>query len=203
LTTGVDGNVGSNLLTAVYQGDTTYAAVTSPSTSITVSPFALTSSGTTANVGAAAIANVAVNVANDYTTLINLTCTLPATLTESACFVNPNSSTGSGTVQLTVNTTPVHPSSSKLNGRPEWLAVGGGTSVACVLLLLVPRRRWRNTAISLLAIFTIVFTLVSCNGAAKTDPGTPKGSYTVVVTGTAGTGSSQYETTVNVPITIQ
>jgi FtsP/CotA-like multicopper oxidase with cupredoxin domain len=203
LTTGVDGNVGSNLLTAVYQGDTTYAAITSPSTSITVSPFALTSSGTTANVGAAAITNVAVNVANDYTTLINLTCTLPATLTESACFVNPNSSTGSGTIQLTVNTTPAHPSSSKLNGRPEWFAVGGGTSVACVLLLLVPRTRWRNTAISLLAIFTIVFTLVSCNGAAKTDPGTPKGSYTVVVTGTAGTGSSQYETTVNVPITIQ
>jgi hypothetical protein len=38
---------------------------------------------------------------------------------------------------------------------------------------------------------------------AQTDPGTAKGTYTVVVTGTAGSGSSQYQTSVNVPITIQ
>ena len=40
-------------------------------------------------------------------------------------------------------------------------------------------------------------------GTAKTDPGTPKGTYTVVVTGTAGSGSSLSQTSVNVPITIQ
>jgi FtsP/CotA-like multicopper oxidase with cupredoxin domain len=35
------------------------------------------------------------------------------------------------------------------------------------------------------------------------DPGTPKGTYTVVVTGTAGSGSSLPQTRVNVPNTIQ
>ncbi len=203
LTTAVDGNVGSNNLAAFYEGDTTYTETTSPSIPITVSPFGLTSSGTAAAVGAAAIANVSVNVANNYTTLIDLSCTLPSNLTESACFVNPNSITGTGTVQLTVNTTPAHPASSRLNSRPGWLMAGGGASLACVVLLILPRRKGRNAALGILAILAIAFTVVGCGGSAKTDPGTAKGTYTVVVTGAAGSGSSQYQTSVNVPITIQ
>ena len=204
LTTQVDGNVGSNNLTAFYEGDTTYGEVTSPSIAVTVSPFGLTSSGTTAAVGAAAIATVNVNVANNYTNLINLTCTLPSTLTESACFINPTSITGTGQIQLTVNTTPAHPTSSKLTSRPGWLAAGGGASLACMVLLILPKRRWRNTALSVLAILAIAFTVIGCGGgSAKTDPGTATGAYTVVVTGTAGSGSSAYQTSVNVPITIQ
>ncbi len=52
-------------------------------------------------------------------------------------------------------------------------------------------------------LLAIVFTVIGCGGTAKTDPGTAKGTYTVVVTATAGSGSSQYQTSVNVPITIQ
>jgi hypothetical protein len=204
LTAQVDGNVGNNNLTAFYEGDMTYGEVTSPSIPITVSPFGMTSSGTTAAVGAAAIATVNVNVANHYTTLINLTCTLPSTLTESGCFINPTSITGTGQAQLTVNTTPAHPTSSKLTSRPGWLAAGGGSSLACIVLLILPKRRWRNTALSVLAILAIAFTVIGCGGgSAKTDPGSAAGTYTVVVTGTAGTGSSQYQTSVTVPITIQ
>jgi len=204
LTTQVDGNVGSNNLVAFYEGDATYTEVTSPSIPITVSPFALTSPGTTAAVGAAAIATVNVNVANNYTNLINLSCTQPSNLTESACFVNPNSITGTGTVQLTVNTTPTHPTSSKLNRSPGWLAAGGGASLGCIVLLILPRRRWRNTTLCVLALVATVFFVFGCGGgSAKTDPGTAAGTYTVVVTGTAGSGSSVYQTSVNVPITIQ
>ena len=57
--------------------------------------------------------------------------------------------------------------------------------------------------LSVLAILAIAFTIVGCGGSAKIDPGTAKGTYRVVVTGTAGGGSSQYRTSVNVPITIQ
>ena len=203
LTTAVNGNVGTNNLTAFYEGDTTYAEVTSSSTPITVSSFALTSSGATAAAGSAAIANVAVSAANNYTTLINLTCTLPSSLTEGACFVNPNSITGSGVVQLTVNTTPAHPLSSKLNERPGWLAAGGGASLACVVFLILPRRRGRNAVLGLLAAMAIGFTILGCGSSTKADPGTVKGTYMVVVTGTAGSSSGQYQTTVNVPITIQ
>jgi FtsP/CotA-like multicopper oxidase with cupredoxin domain len=204
LTTQVDGNVGSNNLVAFYEGDATYAEVTSPSIPITVSPFGLTSSGTTAAVGAAAIATVNVNVANNYTNLINLTCTLPSSLTESACFINPTSITGTGQVQLTVNTTPAHPASSDLNSRPGWLAAGGGASLACIVLLVLPKRRGCKTALSVFAILAIAFLVIGCGGgSAKTDPGTAAGTYTVVVSGSAGSGSSQFQTSVNVPITIQ
>jgi len=204
LTTQVDGNVGSNNLVAFYEGDSTYTEVTSPSVPITVSPFGLTSAGATAAVGSAALATVNVNAASNYSNLISLTCTLPSGLAESACFVNPNSITGTGTAQLTVNTTPAHPTSSKLNGRPGWLAAGGGASLACLVLLILPKRRWRNSALSLLAILAVAFTVIGCGGGStNTDPGTAKGTYMVVVTATAGTGSSAYQTSVNVPITIQ
>ena len=54
-----------------------------------------------------------------------------------------------------------------------------------------------------LSFMAILFTVIGCGGTAQTDPGTPKGTYTVVVTATAGSGSSQDQTSVNVPITIQ
>jgi FtsP/CotA-like multicopper oxidase with cupredoxin domain len=203
LTTQVNGNVGSNGLTAFYEGDTTYAEVTSPSIPIALSPFGLTSAGATANVGAAAIATVNVNVANNYSNLITVTCTVPSTLAEGACFIDPNSITGAGTLRLTVNTTPAHPASGKLSSRSGWLAAGGGTSLACLVLLIVPRRRGRNVAISVLVIVALVFTVIGCGGPVKTDPGTSKGTYAVVVTGTAGSGSSQYQASVNVPVIIQ
>jgi FtsP/CotA-like multicopper oxidase with cupredoxin domain len=203
LNTAVNGNVGGNNLTALYEGDTTYTETTSSSIPIAISQFALTSSGATANIGSAAIANVAVNAANNYTSLINLTCTMPSSLTEAACFVNPNSITGTGQVQLTVNTTPVHPQSSRLNRRPGWLAAGGGASLACIVLLILPRHKWRDTTLGLLVLLVIIFTVVGCGGSANSDPGTAKGTYMVVITGTAGSGSSQYTTSVNVPITVQ
>jgi hypothetical protein len=46
-------------------------------------------------------------------------------------------------------------------------------------------------------------TVIGCGSTAKTDQGTPKGTYTVVVTGTAGSGTAQSQTSVNVPVTIQ
>jgi hypothetical protein len=54
-----------------------------------------------------------------------------------------------------------------------------------------------------LTLMAILFTAIGCGGSGKTDPGTPKGTYSVVVTGTAGSGTSLSQTTINVPITIQ
>jgi FtsP/CotA-like multicopper oxidase with cupredoxin domain len=202
-TTAINGNTGANNLTAFYEGDSTYAESVSSAIPITVSNFALSSPGTTAAVGSAAIATVTINVANNYTALINLACAVPSSLAEAACFVDPNSITGTGQVRLTVNTTPSHPLSSKQTGSPGWLAAGGSASLACIVLLILPRRRWRNTTISVLALLAIVFTAIGCGGSTKIDPGTAKGAYTIVVTGTAGSGSGQSQSSVNVPITIQ
>jgi len=203
LSTAVNGNVGANNLTAFYEGNATYAESVSAAAPITISAFAMTSAGVSAPVGSAAIANVTVNVANNFTSPISLTCTMPSTLTESACFVNPSSITGTGQVELTVNTTPSHPMSVKTARSIGWLGAGGGASLACVLLLAVPRRRWRGRWMLLLACGAILCTAIGCGSAAKTDPGTAAGTYTVVVTGTATSGSAQVQASVNVPITIQ
>jgi FtsP/CotA-like multicopper oxidase with cupredoxin domain len=200
LTTPINGNAGTSNLTAFYQGDSTYSESTSTAIPITISEFALTSSGATAAVGSAAIANVTVNVASNYTTPINLTCTMPAGLSESACFIDPKSMTGSGQVSLTVNTTPAHPLSSARTGGAGWFVAGGGASFACIFLLALPRRRWRGRAMLVLAFMAAVFTTVGCGSATKIDPGTTKGTYTVVVT---ASGTDQYQSSVNVPITIQ
>ena len=202
VTTTINGDSGTSNLTAFYQGDTTYQESLSGNVPITISNFALASAGATASVGSAAIAPVMVNVANNYTTPIALTCTMPSTLTQSACFVNPKSMTGTGQASLTVNTTPPHPRVSTRRGLPGWLA-GGGASLACLLLIGLPRRRWRGTAVFLSALMALVFTVMGCGGTAPTNPGTAKGTYTVVVTATAGSGSSQDQTSVNVPVVIQ
>jgi hypothetical protein len=52
------------------------------------------------------------------------------------------------------------------------------------------------------AVTAIALTAIGCGGAAGSDPGTAKGTYMVVVTGTAGSGQDVYQTSVNVPITI-
>jgi len=205
LSTPVNGVTGASSLTAFYEGDSNYAESVSSAVPITISNFSLTSLGTTAPVGTAAIASVTVNTATNFTSLINLTCTMPSTLTQSACFVNPSSITGTGQVSLRVNTTPPHPLTSKLNRGPGWFAASGGASLACLVMLALPRRRRRGSILVVLIGLACLFTAVGCSGggAAATDPGTPKGTYNVVVTGTAGSGTSQSQVSANVPITIE
>jgi len=194
LTTPINGVVGTSNLTAFYQGDATYTESLSAAIPITISTFALSSPGITAPLGSAAIAPINVDVATNYTAPIAFTCAMPSTLTESACFVNPNSMTGTGQASLTVNTTPSHPLSSSRPKTPGWLATSGGTTFACLFLLALPRRRTRAQVmlaiITTTALYAALFMAIGCSGSAGTDPGTAKGTYTVVVTGTSGTGAS-------------
>lgn len=205
ITTTINGAAGSGNLTAFYQGDSNYTESVSAAMPISISNLALTSSGTTAAIGAAATATVTVNVATNYALPIKLTCALPANLTESACFVNPTSVTGTGKVSLVVNTTPAHPLSSYFRRLgPSWLAPGGGTTLACLCILIFPGRLRRMRTAFLLSLMAVTLMQIGCGGTtSKADPGTSAGTYTVVVTGTAGTGTTQYQASVNVPITVQ
>ncbi|WP_260735906.1 multicopper oxidase domain-containing protein [Tunturiibacter lichenicola] len=160
LMTPVTGTAGTSNLTAFYQGDSTYAESVSSPLPITISIFALASTGAIAPVGAAALANVAVNVADGYTALINLTCTMPATLVQSACFIDPGSITGTGQAVLRVNTTPPHSAAIRETDRPGWLAASGSISLAGLLLFLVPtRKRYRNLLLALLSVGILYFSV--------------------------------------------
>ena len=204
LTTTINGNTGSSNLTAFYQGDATYTESVSASLPITISNFALSSPGVTAPLGSAAIAPVKVDVATNYTSLITLSCTMPSSLTESACFIDPKSSYrhGAGFAH------DQHDTGASDEQQADGRCHDGSPPVAalvfaCVFLFALPRRRWRGKAMIALTFLAILFTVIGCGSTATIDPGTPKGTYTVVVTGTAGSGSSLSQTSVNVPITIQ
>jgi hypothetical protein len=75
---------------------------------------------------------------------------IPASGYESACFIDPNSITGTGQLSLRVNTTPAHPVSKDRVSAAGWLTAGGGASLACMFLFAVPRRRWRGRAMFVL-----------------------------------------------------
>lgn len=206
LTTTINGNAGSNSLAAFYQGNGTYAESVSAAVPIAIADFAIASTGTTAAIGSAALATISVNVAENYTTPISFTCTLPATMAESFCFVDPGSITGSGQVTLRVNTTPAHPLSAQRKASGSaWLIAGGGASLACVIFLGLPGRRapWRGTALLVLGSIAAACLAIGCGSSAKIDPGTAAGSYSITVTGVTGSGTSQYSTSMKVPVTIQ
>jgi hypothetical protein len=90
-----------------------------------------------------------------------------------------------------------HPS----RGKSRRYAAGGAT-LACVLLFVIPtrRRRWR-TMLGIIVLFAFsAFGIVSCGGGGgggsnngggggTSNPGTTAGTYTVTVTGTAGSTS--------------
>ena len=203
LSTPVNGPAGAASLTAFYQGDSVYTESNSAAVPLTISNFSLASKGAAAAVGAATNAIVTVNVADSYTTPIQLTCTMPATLTEAACFVNPTAVTGTSQVSLVVNTTPAHPLSSSRRDGLRWFAASGGASLAGLLLIGWPRRSWRTRSLVVLAMGVMLLSTLGCGATQKTDPGTGRGTYNVLVTATAGSGAAQYTTTTNVPITVQ
>ncbi len=89
VTTPINGDAGVSNLTAFYEGDATYTESVSANVPITISNFALSSPGATAPVGSAAIAKVTVNAADNYTTPISFTCTMPSEPDRVGMFCEP------------------------------------------------------------------------------------------------------------------
>ena len=87
--------------------------------------------------------------------------------------------------------------------RPYYFAVilGGGLPMAGIFLVAAPKRRRWGTLLGLAALALLV-TLPACGGGGggghHQDPGTPAGTYTVIVTATAGSLSEQASFTLTV-----
>ena len=184
-------------------GDAAYTESVSPPVPLTIAAFGLTASGTTATVGAAALATVTVNVAEGYTLPVMLSCALPTGLAEAVCFVDANTVTGTGQVTLRVNTTPAHALSSVRGGGSNVFAAGAALLAGLLLLGLPGRRRAGLWLLLLMPLAALALTTGCSSGAAKLDPGSAKGTYVVVVTGSSGTGAAQVQSSVNVPVTLQ
>jgi FtsP/CotA-like multicopper oxidase with cupredoxin domain/uncharacterized protein YceK len=197
---------GANSVQVFYLGDSLYAESLSGSVAVSDAPFVLTGAGVTAAIGTAANAPLDLVIASGFTDAVQLSCSLPANLTEAACFVNPASVVGGGPATLTVNTTPAHPSSAVV--KRSGLAPVAVAALSALLLPLLQLRRRRKVVASLVALLLIAgfLTVSGCSSSSSSNsenPGTPSGTYNVVVTATGSSGTSPYSVTLNVPVTVQ
>ena len=200
---------GNHTITALYSGDVNYSSSVSAALAIGVEDFTLNATSTTISApGQSGNSTITVTASANFTEPINFACSMPNSMSESACFVNPNTITGSGQVTLTVNTTPPRALIPPHFGIPP---LGGAAKVVCgliallfaALMLWTPRRTWRAPAMLGFVVLAILSFAAGCGGGGKSDPGTPAGTYSVVVTATSGSGASQIQHTIVAPMTVQ
>ena len=157
--------------------------VAGSSTSLTIAPGAAT--GNTVP--------ISVTPSNGFTGTVSLSCSISPVAASHpvTCSLSPTSVTISGTTPQTSTLTILTTAASVGENRMERLLwPAGGTTLALVMLIGVPRRRrsWLAMA-AVLALFVSVGA-AGCGGGSGNggsgNSGTTAGAYTVTVTGTSG-----------------
>ena len=207
-----DGSFASADFVSTSQKDFSLTASSSCSASVTVNPGATSTgivftvtpfNGFTGAVTLTAINNNLGNFTPSFTvTPVNITSTSGVTTS----FVVQASKSSVSLVHP--NFAPFqHPS-----GKAPWYAAGSGATLACVLLLTLPRRR-RWGALLALLISVAALTAVGCGGASTSTSGggggtggggsgstnAQAGTYTFTITAVSGTLVHSAQVTVNVP----
>lgn len=198
-------SVGSHTLTAVYGLNDPYLGSTSNSvTEIIASTFALTASPTskTLYTGEAADFTLTVTPGTGFTLDVALVCSgAPANTT---CTLTPSTVTGgSGTAKMVIQTTAPQQTTtaSNLSHGRGWPLLAG------VLLLFIPRRLRRRgkwlLGILVLAAVASMGAISGCGGSGTLTGGTPAGTYTISVVGTANDGTLVITQTANVTLNVE
>jgi hypothetical protein len=198
---------GQNNITARYSGDSNFVA--SSASGITVSvdadfTFAAANSSVTISSPGGSITDVAtVTGQTGYNSTINFSgasCTgLPAL---ASCTFSPSSVTGSGSTTITVKTSAPTSAALRFSGF-----TGIGFMFAGVLLLNTKRRRFSSVVVISAFLFGLVLASIGCGsggngtGGGGSSPGTPAGSYNVVVT--AATSDGVVSHTANFTVVVQ
>jgi YVTN family beta-propeller protein len=212
---------GSQTITAVYGGNAEFAGSTSSAVDETVkaATFTLTTSSpsATVNAGQSATFQFTVTPQGDMTTPVSFACNgVPVTITCQFAPLSVTPGTSPASTTLTVNTYAPTTSTSAiavwpLGGGGSWpfYAVGLGALAALGLLLAwkrqaVPARVRRLAWAGALGV-ALAVGLAACGGSStatstntKQFNGTPAGTYSVAVTGTAG--SEQISTIIQVKV---
>jgi hypothetical protein len=190
-----------NLITATYGGNSLYEQSTSSAVDVynDASDFSVTPLQSNIVVKSGATGTVDVNLVpvSGFTGAVSLKCVAPTGLT---CSLSQSSVVLSATTstQLTINAFTTSSTASVQGLHPYgWFGLGGGGAVlAACLLFAVPRRR----RLYLLLVSTLVLPalFVGCGGggggskqpAAPTQQNVAAGTYHIVVSGTAPSGTT-------------
>jgi subtilase family serine protease len=209
---------GAHVVSAAYSGDAVYlgskGSVSVDVTSATSADFTLTPATATVTVKSGADATGLVYTvtpvngftgsvaftANTTSSTLNATYSFsvtPVTITSTAAGTTTltlsayvaNAKSGSGRLRLTpVKSAAIAPSSSA--GYRGWYA-GSGAALACVFLLVVPKRRRWSGLLAVVMALGVVSMMTGCGDSSSTVQGTTNaapGTYTIFVTAT-GTSS--------------
>jgi hypothetical protein len=191
--------LGPNTVTAQYAGDTNYSGSTSASIVVNVVPdFSVptTLSAITVSAGQSGTTTLTITGQTGYKGIVNFTAGSCSGLPSLAsCSFSPASITGNGKTTITVTTTAPH--SAALQHFGTWQSAG--ILLASVLALgMGSDKRRRNRFLGFVAV-ALLATALGCGGGGgngggggQVVPGTPLGSFNVVVT---ATGSGLTHTT--------
>lgn len=171
-----------------HSADVTLNVSAAPDFTIAASAF----SPATVSAGGSGTSTITIAPVNGFNSAVALTCSIAPVVTRPpVCSLNPTSvAAGSGTSTLTVSTTAAT-TASLAPGRSSfyamWLPIGG---LALLGTGLTSRRRKLLGLLLLGLVFTGLIFMAACGGTSSGGggghPGTPAGTYTVTVTGTAG-----------------
>jgi len=191
--------VGSDAISATYNGDSVYPVVsTTTPVTVTITPapvpdFTFSVANTAINVSDAlpsGSATLQVAMVNGFSQTVSFSCSgLPS---NSRCNFAPPTLSASGTSTLTVVIDQAALAPQSPFGR------NGGVAVAMLLglpLLLRRKLRQRGTLLALLLMGLAITAISGCDGKSFS---TAKGTSTVVVTATAGSVSHTASFSLNV-----
>jgi hypothetical protein len=204
---GVAFDAGTHNITASYAGDVSFNASgpSSPQTVVVAPGFSASiTPGSQVLVSAPGMSgstSVTVTVSSGFKGTIALSCTqLPS---EAACMFSQPSITGTGTANQTsvgIQVTTQAPTA-LLRSRPrsyffaQWIS--GAGLIFSMVLLGAPKQR-RTRGLFVLLLLGLVVVLPGCSGGGRhgppPNPGTPLGTYTVIVNAVSGstTNSSSF-----------